>query len=99
MEGLMKVFHRTFHAKEILKEGFRDGFGTYMTGMELTGVWVSDVPLDANEGANGDVLLSLEIPEETFADYEVVEEGKPYREAIMPAKVLNSFGPPIIEKG
>ena len=72
--------------------GFIDATGTYFTDQEFSGVWVSDVPLDANEGACGDDLfeITLDVPEAAIADYEWVEEGKPYREWLMPAAVLNS---------
>ena len=88
----MRIYHRTFHSAAILQEGFRDTTGTYMTGYEFTGVWVSDIPLDENEGADGDVLLALDIPEEIFVKYEWVEAEKPYRESLIPAKILNSLG-------
>jgi hypothetical protein len=40
------------------------------------------VPLDVNEGAEGDTLLRIDLsmPESDIADYEWIEEGKPYRE-------------------
>ena len=82
----MKVYHRTFKSQAILREGFRGHLG----------VWVSDGPLDANSGAEGDALLVLEIPEEIFAEYEWAEEGKGYRESLVPVEVLNSFSPPKI---
>jgi hypothetical protein len=85
----MKVYHRTDHANAIQQEGFRDGTGTYMTKNVYTGVWVSDVPLDANEGALGETLTEMEIPEELFEQFEWVEDGKPYREALIPAALLN----------
>lgn len=78
------VYHRTHHVDEILRNGFRDGAGTYMTGHMQTGVFVSDYPLDENEGARGDVVLALRIPDELFGEYEWIEEGKPYREAMIP---------------
>ena len=74
--------------------GFRDGRGTYLTSNEYTGVWLSNVPLDCNEGAAGDELLSLEIPDEVITKYEWIEEEKPYREFLVPAVVLNLYGPP-----
>jgi hypothetical protein len=39
------------------------------------------VPLDSNEDAEGDQLLevTLDMPLEELADFEVVEDGKPYR--------------------
>ena len=95
----VKAYHRTFHAAEILREGFRDTTGTYLTDREFTGVWVSDRPLDRNGGANGDALLVLDIPEEIFREYEWVEEGKLYREALVPAVILNSLPSPRIAEG
>ena len=90
----MKLFHRTVpaNAEKILAEGFRDSSGGFLTAQEWSGVWLSDRPLDSNEGAKGDVLLSIEIPEQTIADYEWEEEGKPYREFLAPAALINSFG-------
>jgi hypothetical protein len=90
----MKVYHRTFHSAAILKEGFRDATGTYLTTNEFTGVWVSDCALDINEGADGDVLLTLNIPVDVFEQYEWIEEGKGYREALIPAAILNQLGKP-----
>jgi hypothetical protein len=90
----MRVFHRTDAAEAILRSGFQDGRGSYMTDRERTGVWVSDVPLDINEGARGDVLLSIEVPEEVIIPFEWIEEGKPYREFLVPSSILNSCGPP-----
>lgn len=93
----MRVFHRTSTtaAATILREGFRDGEGSYMAGEgSYRGVWVSAEPLDENEGANGDIVLILDIPAALFAEYEWVEEQKPYREALIPSALLNRFGPP-----
>jgi hypothetical protein len=63
-----------------------------MTNREWTGVWLSDVPLDANEGAIGDVLLrlSLKVPARDLRFWEWQEEGKPYREFLVPAELINS---------
>ncbi len=96
----MKVYHRTSAAEAILREGFIDHSGSYMcTDMILTGVFVSDKPLDGNEGANGEFLLAMEIPDATFDQYELVNEGfeGTYRESCIPAAVLNQCGPPTIE--
>ncbi len=90
----MRIYHRTFAAASILQNGFQDATKTYGTGLESTGVWVSDRPLDAGEGARGDTLLTLDIPTALFFEYEWVEEGKPYREALIPAAQLNAHGPP-----
>ena len=53
---------------------------------------MSDRPLDNSEGASGDTLLQIEIAEEILAPYEWVKEGKPYREWLVPAAVLNGDG-------
>lgn len=52
-------YHRTDRksAKAILAGGFKDSTDYYMTDTQLTGVWLSNIPLDVNEGAGGDVLL------------------------------------------
>ncbi len=69
----MILYHRTtaVDAEQILRDGFRDSIGTYMTTRVHSGVWLSNVPLDINEGAEGDTLLQLELPEELIADYRV----------------------------
>src|SRR6516165_2348302 len=95
---VMTIFyHRTTDecAGLILRDGFRDGTGTYMTDQLWTGVWLSNVPLDGNEGASGNVLLQVELPsEEIVADYEWIEEGEGmgYREWLIPAALINTEG-------
>lgn len=46
----MKLYHRTYQAKTISAEGFRDGRGAYGTDRIWQG-WLSDSPLDINKGA------------------------------------------------
>ncbi len=93
----MILYHRTYEAKAILAQGFRDGKGTYVTDdREFQGVWLADHPLDVNEGADGDGVLVLDIPEEVIAQYEWIEEGKRYREFLVPAEIVNRYGPPRI---
>jgi hypothetical protein len=54
-------------------------------------VFVADVPLDVNEGAKGDAVLGLALPDTLDLDeWELVEDGKPYREWCIPAQVLNT---------
>ena len=50
---------------------------------------MSDRPLDNSEGASGETLLQIEVAEEILAPYEWVKEGKPYREWLIPAAVVN----------
>jgi hypothetical protein len=91
---MLILFHRTTqeNARAILTTGFKDGVGNYLTCQLWTGVWFSDVPLDVNEGAKGDALLeiALDLAETDISEYEWVEEGKPYREWLIPAGLLNS---------
>jgi len=63
-----------------------------MTKNNYSGVWLSDVPLDENEGANGDILLEVntDMTESEIAQYEWIEEGKGYREFLVPAAEINS---------
>ncbi len=85
----MIVYHRTDHADAIERDGFRDGEGRYMTTNVYQGVWVAAPwPLDENEGAGTGTVLELDIPERLFTKYEWVEQGKTYREALIPAAEL-----------
>lgn len=89
-----KVYHRTTPeaATAILKDGFRDAEGNFLTRNVYRGVWLSDRPLDENEGAWGDRLLEVVIEEEAVAQYEWIEEGKQYREWLVPAELVNRLG-------
>jgi hypothetical protein len=83
-----RLFHATTDeaAAAILAEGFRDATGTYDTDREFTGVWLSDRPLDENEGAAGSTILevTLDLPEAEIIEWEWVTEpptgGMGYRE-------------------
>jgi hypothetical protein len=94
--GMVILYHRTAEAaaQQILAGGFRDGQGNYMTTRLHSGVWVSDQPLDENEGACGNALIRIKLAkdESEIAPYEWIEDGKPYREWLMPADLINEFG-------
>lgn len=89
-------YHRTSAAAaaSILRDGFREATGSYgLDTLTLTGVFLSDVPLDCQDGAQGDVLLRVRLPAHRVMDeFEIVEEAKPYREWCVPARILNEFG-------
>jgi hypothetical protein len=90
------VYHRTDAAAEIMAEGFLDGTLHAMNVLLWPGVWVSTFPLDWSEGAKGNHVLRLDIPERLFTDHEFVnEDGTPcaYREALIPAALLNACAP------
>ena len=67
-----------------------------MTDLELTGIFLSDIPLGVNDGATvaHDTVLrvTLDIPESDLAERELVEEGKGYREWGVPAEIINQCG-------
>lgn len=89
---MMKLYRRTDQDPVAVgRDGFTDRVGRYLTEQEWSGVWLSDRPLDANEGAEGAHLLELTIDatESDLADYEWIEEDKTYREWLVPAAVLN----------
>jgi hypothetical protein len=71
------LYHRTTvrAATAVMQGGFRDGYGTYLTEQGHSGVWLSQEPLDCNEGAVGDALLevALDCAESDIAEHEWVE--------------------------
>jgi hypothetical protein len=93
----MKLYHRTSAAARILECGFKDSVGRYLTSELHSGVWFSDRPLDINEEAHGGALLSISIPERVIKRYEWSEDRKPYREFLIPAAVVNRYGPAKVE--
>jgi hypothetical protein len=88
----MTLFHVTNerNAAAILRDGFRDDAGRYLTDQTFSGVWLSDQPLDANEGAWGDVILAVKfsVPLSALDKWEWIEEGKPFREWLIPADFI-----------
>lgn len=91
----MILYHWTNRkaAESILNNGFADGSGTYLADRVWHGGWLSNTPLDENEGACGEVLLKVHasIPAREWRErYEWIEQGKPCREFLVPAKVLNA---------
>ncbi len=86
-------FHTTDAAYVILRDGFRDGTGNYMfAGFTLTGVFLANRPVDCNEGATGGQVLAVDFGDDVCLDeFELVEEGKPYREWCVPAEILNRY--------
>lgn len=97
----MRLFHVTRHtnARGVLAQRFRDGHGTYLTDREWSGVWLSDQPLldggpfDGDPASGWTVLeVMLDLSDAELARYEWVEDGKPYREWLVPAAVLNQRG-------
>jgi len=94
------LYHRTTAdgARAILSGGFRDATGYYLSRVETAGVWFSDRPIDANEGAKGKVLLRIVLPigKRELRQYEWIEAGKPYREWQLPASLVNKHRLPLV---
>ena len=86
----MKLFHATEAYEQIERDGFRDGTGKYLTDFEFTGVWVSAEPLDDHPSPEAR-HFEIEVGDLNLEPFEWVEEGKPYREFLVPAEVLNQF--------
>jgi hypothetical protein len=92
----MRIFHRTAKttAAVIMSEGFTDNEEKYLSDFAWRGVWVSDRP-SCEEQVPEHALLTLEIPAELFAEYEwLLEEDVSGRGSLIPATILNRYGPP-----
>jgi len=89
----MRFYHSTTseRAEQIVREGFRDATGRYLTDQEFSGVWLSDFALYCSEGASMGALLAvdMELTQKQLEFYEWVEEGRSYREWLVPAKLIN----------
>jgi hypothetical protein len=86
------LFHRTPAADAVFRDGFRDGSGAYGTTAIWQGVWLSDQPLDENDGASGDDLVVVHAPEDEIAEFEWA--GEPscgYREWLVPDGIVNTY--------
>lgn len=90
----MILYHVTTarNAEKILRSGFRDATGFYLTDQVRTGVWFSDEPLSCHEGAAGDSVLEVRVDDRydgELAAFEFFEEGKHYREWQIPVGFAN----------
>ena len=90
----MKLYHPTMHAAEILRDGFGERSGTYLTQSDNSGVWLYDRPVDKRIGGGDEaMLLEIEIPEPVVVPFEW-GVGLPYRQFLLPAALINLYGPP-----
>ena len=76
--------------------GTGDGGYTATSGTDqkLYGVWLSDELLTPNEGANGDTVLrvTLDCTLDEIQQFECNEEGKDYREFLIPGAFIVTHG-------
>src|SRR5205809_5598210 len=90
----MNLYHQTSaeKARDILRDGFKDDVGHFLSDHFVAGVWFSDQPPDLDKSADGKTLLriSLDVSENDLSKYESVEGDKPYREWLIPADFINS---------
>lgn len=91
--GRVIFYHRTTAetAHSIMKSGFMNSAGYFQSNRTWTGVWLSARPLDTHDDDEGNALLmvKLDIPERQLARWEWTAEGRPYREWLVPAEVVN----------
>jgi hypothetical protein len=94
----MNLYHPTRHAAEILRDGFGERSGAYLTATDHSGVWLFDRRLEQHVIDDKlDVILELEIPESVAAPFEW-HIGVPYRQFLMPAALVNAYGPPRVSE-
>jgi hypothetical protein len=91
----VKTYHLTSpeSGDAIEADGFRDSTGSFMTRSEHMGVWVSDRLLMLLCPFEDPACFEVEVPDDILARYEWIEEGKGYREFLVPAAVLNAHQP------
>ncbi|HVL89480.1 MAG TPA: Type 1 glutamine amidotransferase-like domain-containing protein [Actinomycetota bacterium] len=87
------LYHRTFEAARIMRDGFTDTVEERPGGGTARGVWLSDRPLDDEDEIRGDSVLAVEIPYEVAAEFEWTDGGDRYREFCIPAAIVNRSAP------
>jgi hypothetical protein len=93
----MRLYHSTSvrAAEAIMRAGFRAATGAYGLGDgKLTGCFFADRAVSENEGARSSAAVVVDVAAgamESLADFELVEEGKPYREWCLPAALVNAW--------
>ena len=87
----LRLFHRTTHAEEILTYGFSDTEGLDI-GPLRRGVWLDELPYSPDNDMKGDVL-EVQVPASIGTEFEVVCQGERQRQFLIPADLLNRFGP------
>ena len=93
-KGFPVLYHVTSAAQEILRRGFRDAITKRgPNGDYPAGVWLSNRPLDPNDGAIGDsvLLVWFGIPLRRLREFEWGEDGQGYREWLIPAAFISEF--------
>ena len=91
--GSFSFYHRTSaeNARAIEESGFQNSIGYLFGNRAWTGVWLTSMPLDRREGAEGDTLLKvkLDVPERELERWEWTGEKRCFREWLIPAAIIN----------
>ena len=87
----MPLYHATTlqHASEIEHHGFTNGPPTALTGRRLIGVHVMESP--SWESHDKPLCVEVAVEPRRVRVYEFTQPGKPGRQWIVPATVLNAF--------
>jgi cyanophycinase len=93
---LIRLYHRTASAEEILRKGFLDSLENGSRDGAWEGSWFADEPLSTSDGADGDTFLVLDVPTSAVEPFEWMDTDKPYREFVLPRDVANNLGPPLV---
>ena len=99
----MRLFHqtKTQDAESIWSHGFQDSEvieDDGCAGQKFIGVRLIDNPIGWNPNPDGDsLLIAVEIPEGAISGYEWVKNWEGTREFLVPASVVNFYGPPVVE--
>jgi hypothetical protein len=96
----MRLYHVTDResAERIVRAGFVDSEVIHDDRELQIGVWLADRCLAGENdvgprlGPVPDTSLSIEVPPDRVEPYERREDGKPYREFCVPARILNEYG-------
>jgi hypothetical protein len=89
----MALYHVTTAegAASIEANGFADAAGYYRQEADRAGVWIADTPQPVGGGLSSPVVIEIDAPAAALAEYEWSEAGKPYRQWLVPAAVLNAY--------
>ena len=97
---VMRLYHPTMHAADILRDGFGELTGTYITERDHSGVWLFDRPVDRRMGGGVEaVLLELDLPDAIVLAFETDPGNRPYRQFLIPASILNLYDRPRVFSG
>jgi hypothetical protein len=67
---IIRLYHRTASADEILRNGFLDSLENGSRDGAWEGTWFADEPLSTSDGPNGDTFLVLDVPSSILEQFE-----------------------------